>query len=61
MRPGNVNEDLGTLADGVVPQSVTPEQRRAATVTTAEHAIAGGWTDELGDVLDALGLRGGHR
>lgn len=30
---------------------------RGAQLTAAEHAIAGDWVDELGDVLDVLGLR----
>lgn len=32
-------------------------ERRAAAVTTADYAIAGGWETDLPDVLDALGLR----
>lgn len=41
-----------TLASGV-------DERRSASLTAAEHAIANGWSHgELGDVLDALGLRG---
>lgn len=32
-------------------------KERDAQVTAAEHAIAGGWVPELGEVLDALGLR----
>lgn len=33
-------------------------RERDAQVTAAEHAIADGWVPELGEVLDALGLRG---
>lgn len=37
---------------------ITPETKRRAQVTTSEHAIAGGWTGDLREVLDALGLAG---
>jgi hypothetical protein len=35
---------------------ITLTKARAAQVTVARAAVAGDWTDELGEVLDMLGL-----
>jgi hypothetical protein len=49
------NDWLSQLLD----QPLTPvedRERRAARVTAAQAALAGGWTAELRGVLDMLGL-----
>lgn len=43
------------LMDKQIPE-VTPEETRSARISVAEAAIKGGWTDQLVEVLDALGL-----
>lgn len=48
---GQLNEQVGIAWDS------TPQEKRSAALTTAEAAIAGGWSrDQLADTLDALGL-----
>lgn len=53
--------DLGEELDRITHHgSVIDEATiRRARINAAEAAIAGAWTSELGDILDALGLRPG--
>lgn len=48
---------LGDLTETMTSLDTEPAKLRAAALTTAEAAIAGGWTrDDLVDVLGSLGL-----
>lgn len=48
---------LQVSGDGFGPVTLpTPDEARRATVHATEAAMAGGWEDDLPDVLAALGL-----
>lgn len=51
----NPNDWLTHLMDTPLSADDSAERQRAR-ITTAEAALAGGWTAELGDVLGMLGL-----
>lgn len=52
-------EHLSAMQDQVGSlKANTAKERRSVRLLAAETALRDGWTDELGEVLDALGLGG---
>ncbi|HTW17038.1 MAG TPA: hypothetical protein VMF51_18050 [Nocardioides sp.] len=56
MTESRVIPGLGDAGAGLQLGQVPDAERRRAAVSVAEAAIAGGWQDELLDMLEHLGL-----
>lgn len=51
-------QDLGSRMEAVTLRENTTEERRAAALTVADHALVHGYPNEVPDLLAMLGLGG---